>query len=207
MRRQNWAALLVMLEQYREKFRLESTPKPFWSEFSIWSEYWMRKPKISVWIDFQFSGQNMCSIPTCGGRNYILKWVFFVQTILADRYIHRREMWVVSLESTSSVEFETRKHVQRKIRNKKEPNFLQIRFFFTKNINSKLHFRQKLNQLRVPNRRKMIKKTSSGLIENFTIKKIEFCSRALFLENFSYFFFVFLSPLETSPFSYRGSVK
>ena len=27
-----------------------------------------------------------------GGRNYILKWVFLVQSILADRYIHRREM-------------------------------------------------------------------------------------------------------------------
>ena len=35
---------------------------------------------------------SICSDPTCGGRNYILKWVFFVQKILADRYIHRREM-------------------------------------------------------------------------------------------------------------------
>ena len=37
-----------------------------------------------------------CSDPTCGGggrrRNYILKRVFFVQSILADRYIRRREM-------------------------------------------------------------------------------------------------------------------
>ena len=31
---------------------------------------------------------------------------FFVQTILADRYIHRREVLVVSLKSSSSVEFE-----------------------------------------------------------------------------------------------------
>ena len=38
------------------------------------------------------------------GRKYILKWVFFVQTILADRNIHRREMRLVSLESSSSVE-------------------------------------------------------------------------------------------------------
>ena len=30
-----------------------------------------------------------CSDPTCWGRNYILKWVFFVQSILADRYVHR----------------------------------------------------------------------------------------------------------------------
>ena len=42
--------------------------------------------------------------PLEGGRNYILKWVFFVQSILADRYIHRRELRLVSLESLSSVE-------------------------------------------------------------------------------------------------------
>ena len=47
--------------------------------------------------------------PLVGGRNYILKWVFFVQSILADRYIHRREMWVVSLKSWSSIEFKIKK--------------------------------------------------------------------------------------------------
>ena len=52
------------------------------------------------------------------GRNYILKWVFFVQTILADRYIHCREMWVVSIKISSSVEFEIKKI------------FLKIVFFF-----------------------------------------------------------------------------
>ena len=31
--------------------------------------------------------------------------VFFVQPILTDRYIHRIELWVVSLKSTSSVEY------------------------------------------------------------------------------------------------------
>ena len=31
---------------------------------------------------------------------------FFVQSILAARYIHRREMWVVSLKNSSSLEFE-----------------------------------------------------------------------------------------------------
>ena len=36
--------------------------------------------------------QDYCSDPTCRGRNYILIWVFFVRTILADRYIHCREM-------------------------------------------------------------------------------------------------------------------
>ena len=33
-----------------------------------------------------------------GGGDYILKWVFFVQSILADRYIHLRELRLVSLE-------------------------------------------------------------------------------------------------------------
>ena len=46
--------------------------------------------------------------PHLWGRNYILKWVLFVQTILADRYIHRREIRVVSLKSLFSVEFETK---------------------------------------------------------------------------------------------------
>ena len=41
--------------------------------------------------------------------NYILKWNFFVRTILADRFIHRTEMRVVSLKSLSSVEFKTKK--------------------------------------------------------------------------------------------------
>ena len=34
--------------------------------------------------------------PLGGGEHYILKWVSFVLTILADRYINRREMWVES---------------------------------------------------------------------------------------------------------------
>ena len=34
---------------------------------------------------------------------------FFVQSILADRYIHRREVRLVSLESLSSVEYGTKK--------------------------------------------------------------------------------------------------
>ena len=52
---------------------------------------------------------HFCSDPTCGGRNYILKWVFFVPWILADRYIHCREVWVVSLKSSFSVNFEIKK--------------------------------------------------------------------------------------------------
>ena len=34
---------------------------------------------------------------------------FFFQTILADRYIHCKEMWVVSLNISSSVELEFKK--------------------------------------------------------------------------------------------------
>ena len=33
------------------------------------------------------------------GRNYILNWVYFLLTILTDRYIHRRELWKVSFKS------------------------------------------------------------------------------------------------------------
>ena len=35
--------------------------------------------------------------------------IFFVQSILADRYIHRRELRLVSLESLSSVEYGVKK--------------------------------------------------------------------------------------------------
>ena len=50
-----------------------------------------------------------CSDPSWGGRNYILKWGFFVQSIFADRYIHRRELRLVSLESSSNVEYGIKK--------------------------------------------------------------------------------------------------
>ena len=39
----------------------------------------------------------------------MLNWVFFVQSILADRYIHRRELRLVSLESLSAVEYGNKK--------------------------------------------------------------------------------------------------
>ena len=47
-----------------------------------------------------------CSDPSWGkgGGNCILKWVFFVQSIFADQYVHRRELRLVSLESSSNVE-------------------------------------------------------------------------------------------------------
>ena len=43
------------------------------------------------------------------GGGSICSRVFFVQTILADRYIHRRELRLVSLESSSSVKFGIKK--------------------------------------------------------------------------------------------------
>ena len=61
--------------------------------------------KSSLWI--------IVPTPTLvGRRNYILNWVFFVQSILADRYIHRRELWVVSLKSPASVEYGIKKIFQ-----------------------------------------------------------------------------------------------
>ena len=64
-----------------------------------------------------------------------------------------------------------------------------------------------MKQFRVPNRLKAIKKTSSGLIGSFKIKKI----RNLFESSIHYktflLSFAFLSHLETSHFSYLGSVN
>ena len=47
--------------------------------------------------------------PYLRGSNDLLKWDFFVETISTDRYIHRTELWVVSLKSPSSVEYRTQK--------------------------------------------------------------------------------------------------
>ena len=44
-----------------------------------------------------------------GGGGIIYSNGFFVQTILADRYIHRRELRLVSLDSLSSVEYVIKK--------------------------------------------------------------------------------------------------
>ena len=67
--------------------------------------------RITNWPDhiLNYLSSLNCSDPSWGGRNYILKWVFFVQSILADRYIHRRELRLVSLESLSSVEYGIKK--------------------------------------------------------------------------------------------------
>ena len=44
-----------------------------------------------------------------GGGGTIYSNGFFVQSILADRYIHRRELRLASLESLSSVEYGIKK--------------------------------------------------------------------------------------------------
>ena len=44
-----------------------------------------------------------------GEELYTQMGFFFVPTILADRYIHRRELRLVSLESSSSVEYRIKK--------------------------------------------------------------------------------------------------
>ena len=63
-----------------------------------------------------------------------------------------------------------------------------------------------MNQFCVPNRIKVIKKTSSGLIESFNIKKIRnLFKSSFFIQHFYFFFFAFLSHLETIHFSYQGS--
>ena len=140
--------------------------------------------------------------------NYILKWFFFVHSILADRYIHRREMWVVSLKSCSSVEFKTKKIFLNFVFFFEELStievlcehgifgmilfissviFLQIKILSKKiifQINISCH---KLNQLCVPNRLKAIKKTSSCLIGKFTIKQNRILFDSSFLENLSFF--------------------
>ena len=64
---------------------------------------WFRTYFLKEKLDF------IVPTPPVGGGTIYLNGFFFVQSILADRYIHRREMWVVSLESSSSVEFETKK--------------------------------------------------------------------------------------------------
>ena len=50
---------------------------------------------------FSFASWLFLTIPTPldGRRKYILNWFYFVQSILADRYDHKRELWVISLES------------------------------------------------------------------------------------------------------------
>ena len=66
-----------------------------------------KKDGLPTFNNCIFSENSSRSIAVLLFRHHL--WVFFVQTILADRYIHLREIWVVSLKSSSSAEFETKK--------------------------------------------------------------------------------------------------
>ena len=59
---------------------------------------------MNHFLNFVFTG--LIIVPTpLEGEGTIHSNGFFVQSILADRYIHRRELRLVSLESLSSVEY------------------------------------------------------------------------------------------------------
>ena len=58
--------------------------------------------------------------------------------------------------------------------------FLQIKIFSIKTVFQTYISCQKMNQFRVPNRLKAIKKTSSVLVGSFNIKKIRNFLRAVF---------------------------
>ena len=63
------------------------------------------KNEKAVIASFKIEWKFFVPTPLDGGRNYILNWDFFVHTILADRYIHRRELWVLSLKNPSSLAY------------------------------------------------------------------------------------------------------
>ena len=67
--------------------------------------------KIDEAVIASHSQLNSFFVPTPleGGGTIYSNGFFFVQSILADRYIHRREMRLVSLESLSSVEYGIKK--------------------------------------------------------------------------------------------------
>ena len=79
-------------------------------KFFVWLNW---RPAMSSISWFFNLWKNKCTTflfrPSWGGRNYILKWFFFVPWNFADRYIHRRELRLVSLESSSSVEYGIKK--------------------------------------------------------------------------------------------------
>ena len=99
--------------------------------------------------------------PHLWGEELSTQMGFFVQTILADRYIHRRKMRVVSLKSSSSVELEIKKIFLNLVFSEELSRFkvlcehrkfgmilftfslifVQIKIFFFKNINSRPFFR------------------------------------------------------------------
>ena len=73
------------------------------SKYLVWTD------RAKIFNPFRQMFTIIVPTPLEGGGNYILKWVFFVQSILADRYFHHRELRLVSLESLSSVEYGIKK--------------------------------------------------------------------------------------------------
>ena len=65
--------------------------------------------KLSAYKKQLFLVDKVFCRPTYGGKNYILKWVLFVQTIFANRCTHRRELRLESLESSSAAEYGNKK--------------------------------------------------------------------------------------------------
>ena len=128
-------------------------------------------------------------------------WVFFVPSILADRYIHRREMWVVSLKSWSSVEFKiTKDYFDFRCFRGVIEDWIFVWYLFTfsviflqiKSFSNWIVFQieisfKKIYQLCVPYRLKAIKKTSSGLIGSFNIKSSKSIWELFFSKIFLFF--------------------
>ena len=65
------------------------------------SQIGMNKVQFLFWLHLWGGGG--------GGEELYTQMFFFVQTILADRYIHCREIWEVSFKSSSNAEFEIKK--------------------------------------------------------------------------------------------------
>ena len=149
--------------------------------------------------------------PLVGGGTIYSNGFLFVQRISSDRYFHGREMWVLSLKSSPSVEFKIKKifSISYFLRSYRGLKFcvdtaylawfcsLLVKFFklsiFLYNIKSKLHFKpQNESILCVPHRQKAKKGTSPGLTGMFIIKKFEFYLRAFFLEYYFLENFIFL---------------
>ena len=67
------------------------------------------KVELLVTIIGCLKDQEFLFRPLLRGEELYTQMVFFVQSILADRYIHRRELRLVSLESSSSVKYGIKK--------------------------------------------------------------------------------------------------
>ena len=104
------------IEVDKEMLKIVSTKTALnsWTQLLIWQLNVMQKEQkmLLFWFCIIFVLSSILAIavfvptPLLGEELYT-QMGFFVRTILADRYIHCREMWVASLKSQCSVEFET----------------------------------------------------------------------------------------------------